>query len=830
MATDENRDEIKQLIRQSCQAPAPDDEFIRTLAARARHELLSTLPQGPKAELPRLREKSAARPWRRAAVAVAGLAAAILVSVLLWNKREGVAWAQVTEAVRAMPWIHMKAVAGEGQSRESWISFSRDICAMRDENLVQYADLRSGIRYEYDLPQKKLYRLSVNNGAAEEIESVEGLFQAIFRGDAIREGDLFRLRIVKQRQRTVNEQGRRWILYELELERPCGGPKPPIEIPTFSVVIRVNPEKMLPDSATITQGKFEVTQPDSKTVTREAVKVEIAFNYPAEGPADIYALGVPRDAPVEDRMPPPDLDRIIKIVQQHRRDFGNYLAIAGGSMPLVHVIRCKGDKFRVDEGIGDARHVASRDEMEQWWRGHGKELLLEGAGLSDGRRVYEHDFVHPEPWWKPSMYQVSQGDGRAAAADVRVSAGISAAEYFVDLLAYPPRLDPQQLASSPLWTTHFDPTGENGPAGSVRVELQLARRDGPVDQFHVDDRRLYHKEEFWLQPKYGYAVVKHVTSDCPAVDEDPLRKEKRIIHEYNGFRQTPGGLWYPTVSRWKNASSSENKNKPGEVEFHDLVTYFYLDFTAELPDELFTIVWQGDLLAGINFAQRGGEPASNDLRRIRPPGGVPLSFGGPGQPILVQGVEKARQRLEAVPPADLEGWVVELERIIDKKLKDGLPSARQVCRTDFVIHMSVAFDGVKWNAKSADNLFRRAQTMPASEAKVWKEAFEALLKKEIGQTDTSICDGGPAWAVPLVLIPVDALYEGQKYSAERAKKYLARLKQLTADDVSLWKEKVDQWGGTELDAAMNIILLDDYFDKEKFQRDKFKAAIGASEK
>ena len=31
------------------------------------------------------------------------------------------------------------------------------------------------------------------------------------------------------------------------------------------------------------------------------------FDYPAEGPADIYALGVPRDAPIEDRMPPPDL-------------------------------------------------------------------------------------------------------------------------------------------------------------------------------------------------------------------------------------------------------------------------------------------------------------------------------------------------------------------------------------------------------------------------------------------------------------------------------------------------------------------------------------------
>jgi hypothetical protein len=117
--------------------------------------------------------------------------------------------------------------------------------------------------------------------------------------------------------------------------------------------------------------------------------------------------------------------------------------------------------------------------------------------------------------------------------------------------------------------------------------------------------------------------------------------------------------------------------------------------------------------------------------------------------------------------------------------------------------------------------------MPASEAKAWKEALEALLKKEIGQTDTRNYVGGPAYAVPLVLIPVEALHEGQKYSAARGKKYRARLKQLTAEDVSLWKDKVDQFGGTELDAAVNIILLDDYFDKERFRRDKFKAVVGA---
>ena len=97
----------------------------------------------------------------------------------------------------------------------------------------------------------------------------------------------------------------------------------------------------------------------------------------------------------------------------------------------------------------------------------------------------------------------------------------------------------------------------------------------------------------------------------------------------------------------------------------------------------------------------------------------------------MDGMNRARKRLEAVPKEDLEKWVVELERIIDKKLKDGLPSARQACRTDFVIHLSVAFDDLEWNARTAGDLLERARSMPASEAKVWKEALEALLKKEI---------------------------------------------------------------------------------------------------
>ncbi len=139
------------------------------------------------------------------------------------------------------------------------------------------------------------------------------------------------------------------------------------------------------------------------------------------------------------------------------------------------------------------------------------------------------------------------------------------------------------------------------------------------------------------------------------------------------------------------------------------------------------------LLGGIPVAQGDDKPRPKDLGKIQPPGGVPLPVVGPEGRYTVDGLNKARKRLEAVPAEALENWVVELERIMDKKLKDGVPSARQVCRTDFVIHLSVAFDDLKWNAKTADDLFECARSMPASEAKAWKEAFEAVLKKKIGQ-------------------------------------------------------------------------------------------------
>ena len=182
----------------------------------------------------------------------------------------------------------------------------------------------------------------------------------------------------------------------------------------------------------------------------------------------------------------------MKIVEQNRRDFGNYLAVSGDNSREamnVHIVRRKGEKLRVDmcgteqyiqrsgekERVGKSVHVASAADLRNWWREYGEEIKTSGV-----------------------LQRLSRRESNAG-------------RYRVELLAYPQTLtfNLQQMASSSLVTAHLDPKGQNGPAGSVRVVLLYSHRGAPTD------RVLLRKEEYWLQPKYGYAVVKHVRSLLP---------------------------------------------------------------------------------------------------------------------------------------------------------------------------------------------------------------------------------------------------------------------------------------------------------------------------
>ena len=226
-----------------------------------------------------------------------------------------------------------------------------------------------------------------------------------------------------------------------------------------------------------------------------------------------------------------------------------------------------------------------------------------------------------------------------------------------------------------------------------------------------------------------------------------------------------------------------------------------------------------------------------DLREIKPLGGIPVTL--PGAPTSVAMGNELTQRLEAVPEGELDKWIAELERVTGDNL-DG-EMARQACRTYIVNRMTNLFDHGKWNKPRADELFFRTRLISRSEAEAWRQVLEPLLGEALGQSDKEVAGGGPSYGVPLAVICNDALYEidedsvdsgfsdiQEQYKTNKADKYRKRLTQLSKQDIAAWRSKVDRFGGTKLDAAMNIILLDDYFVDEIFQNDDFKATLGGT--
>ncbi len=447
------------------------------------------------------------------------------------------------EAIGGKTWIHIVTANKGKQPHEIWLSFPRDVAASRDDNHARYDDLRTGVSYQYVPQDNKLFRCSVGAMAAESFRSTAGVFQAIFRGDVSLGERFFNLEIVTQRKRTVDDRGQTWIEYELDFDSPN-------RAQTATAVIRVDPKAMLPASLTLA-----VTAPNE-------VRIECSVDYPADGPADIYALGVPRNAPMEDHLPSAELTRVLKAIDQGRHDLDNYFAIVASSPnDLPRLVWRKGDKWRVDicqptEQTDYVDRVEPGSDMLKWWRERLKLFCIMPYLVCDGRQIDRcgiemEDGKPASSGWK----LVEKVWGRDHSGN---SSLCRAPLYLVELRAYPTNLS----AKSGTWlhcTIRLDPRGENGPAGSVRVELLISDVRKPLG----------HKQQFRLDPERNFVLVREETTDL-----DPASTDKFGIHELDDFRQSPRGVWYPTVIRRKTETGVQT-------------SCYYLDFDVELPDELF---------------------------------------------------------------------------------------------------------------------------------------------------------------------------------------------------------------------------------------------------
>ena len=145
----------------------------------------------------------------------------------------------------------------------------------------------------------------------------------------------------------LEEGGRQWLDYRLTV-RHSKVPDP------MYLLFRVDPKTMLPHLCRV-EGKWQ-----GKSVTTEQ-----RLDYPAQGPASVYELGVPQTAKLVDRVPSDDIVRILETIRAGRQRMDDYRATVVDRMddpdnlwwinerPMMFYR--KGDKTRVDNALMDRR-------------------------------------------------------------------------------------------------------------------------------------------------------------------------------------------------------------------------------------------------------------------------------------------------------------------------------------------------------------------------------------------------------------------------------------------------------------------------------------------
>lgn len=483
-------------------------------------------------------------------VTVATVASAVLIA-LLAHPSPSVGWADVTKAIQSQKWIRGTGALTGGRRGTMWLSPERQIWADQAEHWYRFFDGRERAKYEYF--GGAIVKSPLGEEDARRVLPIDALSQD---KDAIGPWLFGSVKIVDQERREVMEGGKKWIEFQMVLF--------PGE--ANQATLRVDPETRLPVY-------LFVTSPDDAS---QSHKWE--FDYPEEGPTDIYALGVPRETKIDDRMPSDEAQRLFDAMAASRALIGGFrLMVAEDEEDRIFIVNRKGDRWRVDVCHGlDPREPAVDQAASDWFA----ELLKRSTPIPlyicDGKTVYRN----------PSL-------GRSAEKDVqwrKVGRYVAPQDLMsVGWLSY------TGLAFAPyvkLWELVYP---DLTPAGSTPFELDRRPPDAPgcvlTKRFSLSTGGTAWHEWCYVDPAKGHAVVRaelfYVPADTPP---DPESCTEHWSMRMEDFRQTTNGLWYPTVLRNTGFVVDHEDEMAGRKPTPRTITvYYHMDSDAVLPDSLFTI-------------------------------------------------------------------------------------------------------------------------------------------------------------------------------------------------------------------------------------------------
>lgn len=499
-----------------------------------------------------------------------GVAALVTIvaatTVMLWLTSANESWAQVVAALRQKPWSLAKYTTPEGVLHEEWISFSRDISALRHGDLLQFTDHRLNVTYVYSIKERTLNRRLFSDARGK--EGVPRWFEAVFQQMSDGADKLAYagagVEVIEQKRAFVTRHQRNWQSYELSI-RAVG-----TEVSGEDSTVQLN---FLVDQQTRLPHYLMMSQP-----SMDPPSVEMELSYPEHGPIDIYDLGAPRDAKLIDLVPTNDIQRILAGIKASAERFEPHRALsvlydagAPWHAGTPYVVWRRGTSDRVVYGLVDSDSTLTEvppanADHEEWWKQRWTELFHVPHEIHDGATFWTNE-ARPAGWevqpsksnpitWKKSEYPRPKWNHRP---DHDPWPAGSAPLFLV----YPQNLGRFRGAKEP---PSLDPVPTDGPKNTVKV---IVRTESPGNAIW--------EEHYWIDTQRSYMVVRHDTvirksTQTPSVDD------VQVSHVVEMAEQSPSGIWYPTLVR---------HGFKGEEKAGGTLTRHYLDFDVKFPANIF---------------------------------------------------------------------------------------------------------------------------------------------------------------------------------------------------------------------------------------------------
>jgi hypothetical protein len=483
---------------------------------------------------PAQEQKSIWRIITRSRIMRIAAAAVIIMVVMIFIRQFGgsmdgaaVAFGQVTNAVEKMPWVAISGTSEVTQNRlELFISPQHQIrVAKTQDGRVFWSDFLKRQRKVYD-PEDNTLTISYEYESDEfdEQDELPWNYLGLIIAPELLEGAT-----VTRRSEVV--EGRETEVYEIGRSEDEG---------TVCFTVRTDPRHHLPITITV-----KAVSSDGRVVE----SMEGRFEYPEQGPADVYELGVPQDARVIDELPRPGAKELLEICRKYRSNFTSYLIIvmleSGSRIHQIDINYINGDTFKAgryykeigycytfegkDETRLNEKIAEGFDSLLQWIRSEDETMLM----LVD---LWDGEYSHLVRRNEDPSYRKSRNIGSRR-----------------DIYGY-------------AW-----PYAQ--PAGKI-IE----------DEYSLENNYIClraHGSRFYFDPQHDYVCIRREY----LADHGDISGRHSLIRQVTELDQTEEGWWYPT----KMVLIRANKDTEGEEISREItcVDNIYVKIISEFPAGIF---------------------------------------------------------------------------------------------------------------------------------------------------------------------------------------------------------------------------------------------------